>query len=363
MSRPRTPGGSPGNNPGGSPGRSGEPAPGAAARGEGAGQAASAPGSGKSRLPKGSNALRSRPVRSGDRLRFALADRLTVRDRAIAHAVARHRVLTTPQLERLFFGSHSAAAHRLLDLHRLGVLERFRPLRDRWGAHPWHWMTGPLGSAVLAAERGEDPDAAARRWRGERALALAGGQRLAHLVGVNDFYASLAGRARHTPYAALSDWLTEHECAAWTEGIVRPDAWGVWGEAGRAVEFFLEYDRGTETLARLAAKLAGYERLEAERGATAWVVFAFTSARREARARAALAAATVPVATGALEAGAPPHEALWRPVGSDGPRLRLAALDNFAKPEQATARAARGGPRAWRFDRSRPDDMEEAPMD
>ena len=35
----------------------------------------------------------------------------------------------------------------------------------------------------------------------------------------------------------------------------------------RAVEFLLEYDRGTEGLSTLAGKLAAYEQLEAERAA------------------------------------------------------------------------------------------------
>lgn len=363
MTPVENPGGRPVENPGERPGANGEVPPSPPRRRESAGSDASWVENGKTRLPKGTNALRSGPARAGDRLRFALAGRLTARDRKIARAVARHRVLTTPQLARLFFDSEKRASSRLLKLHRIGVLDRFRPIRERWGAHPWHWMIGPLGAAVLAAERGEDPDSAARRWKGERALAYAGGQRLAHLVGVNEFFVGLAARARRGEWPSLKDWLTEAECAAWTEGSVRPDAWGVWQDGGSRVEFFLEYDRGTETLARLAAKLAGYERFEAERGATAWVLFAFTSPRREERARAALAGATVPLATASLDYDTAPDEAVWRPLGADRPRLPLSALAAVPKPAEAMARAARGGPRAWRFDRSRNHGPEEAPIE
>lgn len=95
--------------------------------------------------------------------------------------------------------------------------------------------------------------------------------------------------------------MTEAEVGRWADGIVRPDAFGAWRENGEVVEFFLEYDGGTETHARLVAKLGAYERLEAERGASAWVLFAFPTAGRESAARRALAPATVPVATAALD--------------------------------------------------------------
>src|SRR4029077_10948498 len=98
----------------------------------------------------------------------------------------------------------------------LGVLDRFQPHRPEWGSRPYHFVLGPLGAAVAAAERGEDPERAARRWRGERALALGRTQRLAHLVGVNGCYAALVGAARRGD-GALEEWLTEAEAARWTE--------------------------------------------------------------------------------------------------------------------------------------------------
>jgi hypothetical protein len=269
----------------------------------------------------------------------------------VLRAVERFRVLTTMQVARLFFDSHKRASARLLDLLALGMVERFRPYREGWGSHPWHWVLGREGAAVLAAERG-DPDTPARRWRGERALAYASGQRLAHIVGVNDFHACLAGHARRQPESRLVDWMTAAEAVRCFDRIVSVDAWGRWEEWGRTVEFFLEYDRGTEALRRLAERLSGYERLESERGASAWVLFAFESARRERTARAALAGATVPVATAALADGVEPQEAVWLPLRSSGERLRLSALADAPKPPEALARCAEGGPRAWRFNRA-----------
>lgn len=277
--------------------------------------------------------------------------------------MARHRVFTTDQLTSMFFNSSTAATTRLLRLYRLRVLDRFQPHSPSWGCRPYHYVLGPLGAAVEAAERGEDADRAARRWRGERTLALGRTQRLAHIVGVNGFHASLVGCSRRSEDADLLEWLTESEAARWTEGIVRPDAFGRWREAGEEAEFFLEYDRGTESRRRLVDKLADYERFERERGASSFVLFAFPSERRERAARAALASATVPVATAALAAGDCPHAALWMPLRPAGGRLRLAALGGVPKPPEAHERAKRGAPRAWRFARSRPDDDEEAPIE
>jgi hypothetical protein len=294
---------------------------------------------------------------------LSLAHRLTDRDREIVRAVDRHRVLTADHLTEMFFDTWRRARTRLLQLCDMRVLDRFRPHRPSWGRHPFHYVIGPYGAAVLAAESGDDPDRAARRWKGERVLALGGMQRLAHLVGVNGVHSSLVATARRDASSQLRSWLTEAEAARWTEGIVRPDAWGVWAEQETEVEFFLEYDRGTETLARLTAKLRDYERFETERGATAWVLFAFTSPLREARARIALRPATVPVATAVLAPPAVPCGDLWLPLPPDSCRVRLAALTAIPKPPEALRRAERNSARAWRFDRSRPDDEEEAPIE
>jgi len=311
-----------------------------------AGRAASRPESTKAQLPKGTSALRSPARRASDDIRWSISQRMTDRDRSVIRDLKRFRVLTTPQLARLHFNSFKRASARLLFLHELKVLDRFRPIREHWGAHPWHWVVGPMGAAILAGERGEDPERASRRWRGERMLAYATGQRLAHLVGINDLYVSLAAHARRNE-TCLLDWLTESEAVEWTHGIVRPDAWGTWEDDGRRVEFFVEYDRGTETLGRLVDKLDGYERFEAERGAIAWVLFAFTSGRREQTARRALTAATVPVAT---TWHPDPHDAVWLPLSAAGDRMRLAALADVPKPPEAVERAS-NTMRAWRYER------------
>ena len=297
-----------------------------------------------------------------DEQRLALARRLTDRDRQVLRAVARHRVLTCDQIAEMFFTGRRRAQERLRDLHRLQLLDRFEPFRPAFGRVPLHYVIGRIGAAVLAAEDGTDLDRAIRRWKADRALVLGGSQKLVHLLGVNGFYAALTGHARRLPDAALLDWMTEEECGRWGDEIVRPDAYGIWQDAGTTVEFFLEYDRGTETLARLVNKLAGYERFEAERGATAWVLFLFSSAKREANARRALAGATVPVATAAPRPPLRSYDAVWQPLAPGHGCQRLADLGTVPKPTEALRRAAAGSVRAWRFERSRPDN-EEAPIE
>jgi hypothetical protein len=277
------------------------------------------------------------------------------------HAVASLGVLTPRLAAEAFFDSEYCARKRLVALYRLGVLGRFRPRRAEWGSQPYHYVLSPGGAAVVAAERGDDPARTRKRLLASRVLSLSRSQRLEHIVGVNGMWAALARRARDGD-GSLALWLTEAQCARWAKGIVRPDAYFEWAAAGAAVECFVEYDRGTETLDRLRAKLAGYERFERERGVSAWVLFAFESARREANARRALTDGTVPLATAALCDGLGAGDAAWLPIHG-GERLWPEGLSMVPRPPEAEARAAEGRGRAWRFDRSRFDDDEEAPIE
>jgi hypothetical protein len=345
---------------GAGPGAACEARGGAPVHNETAGRGAEHPAGAGSRLrrkasqPTSPGGGRRNALSSADDRWYRLASRLTERDRAVVRAVGRFGVLTSDQLAAMFFDSTGRAQVRLLALHRMGLLDRFRPWRAGFGAEPYHYVLGRTGAALLAAEDGEDSDSAARRRRRAKGLALAQAQRLAHLVGINGFHVALAGAARRSGRCELEDWMTEAEAARWSSGIVRPDGWGRWREGAELVEFFVEWDRGTEALHRLVAKLEGYERFEAERGAAAWVLFVLPSARREGTARAALAGAGVAVATAAAEGGrVAPAEAVWLPLDRrHGARLRLAELARVAMPEEAVARAAAAAPRAWFFDRT-----------
>jgi hypothetical protein len=283
-----------------------------------------------------------RPRTTPQRL-AGLAGRLTDRDRMLCRLLAEHRVLTTGQLTDLAFPNTDTAEHRLVILHRLGVVARFRPHR-RHGSAPYHYTLGPAGAAVLAAERGITVKQLG--WRRDRLLGLAASQRLAHLVGVNGFFCALARNARQHPEAGLLAWWSAQRCAARWGTLVRPDGYGRWRERRLGeVDFFLEYDRGTEPTARLAAKLAGYADLAHATGiATPLLVWLPTPAR-EAAARRVLLHPAVRVATAAPHDQADPAGAVWLPVGSTGPRRRLAALAHPWYPTPHPPAHRQGAPR------------------
>jgi Replication-relaxation len=261
-----------------------------------------------------------------------LAARLTDRDRAILRLVGEHRVFTTHQLAQIYFHSHDRAEHRLRELTDARVLVRFRPQRRHGeGSAPFHYVLGPAGAAVLAAEQGIEP----RRlgYRQDKALAIAHSQRLAHVVGVNGFFAALMVYARQRPGGAgLAVWLSERRCGDRWGRLVRPDGYGRWREHGREVDFFLEYDRGTEPLGRLAAKLAAYQELAHATQISTPVLLWLPSSRREASLREALASKTclgrLPflVATASPALAPSPAEAAWLPLTQTWPRRRLMEL-------------------------------------
>jgi hypothetical protein len=266
--------------------------------------------------------------RRADRdLAVAVAPRLTPRDRALCGVLFDHRVLTTDQVVDLGFANVTTARHRLAALHRMRVLDRFRPFRPTESA-PWHWVLDSLGVEVVAADRGIEVARPAALHA--RALALADSQRLAHLLGVNGLFCSLARWARSQDDAELAEWWPERRCVAEWGQVVRPDGFGVVRRGEALVEFFVEYDAGTETLARLAGKLDGYADLVRATGWSPWVVFWFPSPRREAEARKILNNPTVPVVTAADGLGAGAGGAAWLPLGSEGPRRHLAGLASTA---------------------------------
>jgi hypothetical protein len=282
---------------------------------------------------------------------------LTERDRVLLRLLARYKVFTSFQVTDLLFNSETRARSRLVELHRLRLIDRFEPHDPRCRNPPYHYVLGRLGTAVIAAERGDDPAAAVKAYKPAVALGLGRSQRLRHRVGTNGFFVALAAYARHHPEANLAAWWSEEDCADWCGEYVRPDGLGDWEEHGVSVEFLLEYDLGTEPLGRLTDKLAGYEKLEHEGGASTWLVFAFQSHRRETSARAALMSASVPIATAALSQEPRPYGAVWQPLyDENAARVRLSELARLAKPRAALDRAASGGTRAWRFERKTPAD-------
>ena len=109
-------------------------------------------------------------------------------------------------------------------------------------------------------------------------------------------------------------------------GWSTPTATAAGANTQTRVDFFLEYDRGSEPLGRLAAKLPGYHALaQASEIATPLLLWLPTPAR-EAATRQALAASSLPVATATPHPDHTPAGPLWLPLHTSGPRRRLAQL-------------------------------------
>jgi hypothetical protein len=252
----------------------------------------------------------------------ALARRLTDRDRRLCRLLWEHRVLTTEQLTSLCFPSRHAATHRLLLLTRLEVIDRFRPFRAT-GSAPFHYVLGRVGAHVLAAEQATTPSELG--YSRSQTLARAHRQRLAHMVGVNGFFAALAATARDRVDAALTAWWSERRCAQRWGHLIRPDGYGRWTEAGITVEFFLEYDTGTETISRVAGKLNGYADLATASGIQTPLLLTLPNPRREAEIHRAFGTPPISVATAAGRV-TDPAGAVWLIVGGHSERLRLAEL-------------------------------------
>ena len=121
---------------------------------------------------------------------------------------------------------------RLAELYALDIVDRFRP--QSWGSPtPFHWVLGPLGAALVAAETGVDLSDLA--WRRTLTHDLAASQRLAHLVGLNGFFTGLLRSARTRPGCYLDQWWSERRCAREWGEVVRPDGYGIWTEHGTAL--------------------------------------------------------------------------------------------------------------------------------
>jgi hypothetical protein len=272
--------------------------------------------------PAGRRPTAVRPRADHD-LVSAVSHRLTPRDRLLCGVLFDHKVLTTEQVANLCFANLTTARHRLTALYELRILDRFRPFRPV-GSDPYHYLLDALGVEIVTADRGiEVPRPGLHH---SRALALADSQRLAHLLGVNGLFCALARWARTVEDAELAEWWPERRCTTEWGEVVRPDGFGTLRHRDRVVEFFVELDRGTETLARLADKVGGYAELVRATGWSPQVCFWLPSPRREAEARRALDHPEVPVTTGAVGLGVGPGGPVWLPVGTTGPRRYLIDL-------------------------------------
>lgn len=210
-----------------------------------------------------SKATLPRPRRVGAEHVFELARHLTERDRELALCLYDQQVLTTDQLELLFFSSRRRAQDRLLFLYRNRMLDRFYPATRFGSGKPQaHWLLDEAGALLVAAtldlERKQLPWQRREDWRSH--------PQLAHRIEANRFVTDLVAATLPEKALGVAAWYGPREAAARLgermHGALRPDAELILQTPTGPIDLLLEWDRGTETQERLEEKLRRYRYAE-----------------------------------------------------------------------------------------------------
>ncbi|MBC9718034.1 replication-relaxation family protein [Streptomyces sp. TRM66268-LWL] len=247
-----------------------------------------------------------------------LSSRLTGRDVWLAEMLHEHKVLTTHHITALAFPGQRTANRRLRQLYFMGVLDSFRPLRQR-GTAAEHYTLGRAGAEVLAARAGVD--LAATGWRKDTCSRIAFSPTLEHTLGVNALLVHLATTVR------LTTWLSERSANRLWGDWIHPDAYAhtTSTDSTSGLPFFLEYDTGSYNLARVEGKLPGYASLNATTATYTPLLIHTHGSRRETALRRRLASTAarldLPIATSNTDLGDPTGP-VWLPLGG-APAARL----------------------------------------
>jgi hypothetical protein len=185
-----------------------------------------------------------------------LLRKLDARERAVLVAIYEHKVLVTEHLKAMFFGSLRRAQDRLHHLVQRGVIDTWYPPQPRGaGKASGHHTLTENGAQVVASLLGIARSELRYVVRDEEDREQ--DSYLAHRMGVNEFFCALIEAGRANDGHGLAKWVPERTVRT-SGGWIRPDGFGVYLDSGSALDFYLEYDRGTETTRQLANKLAGY---------------------------------------------------------------------------------------------------------
>lgn len=189
--------------------------------------------------------------------------RLTDRDKQIVEAVHLYRVLRQDQIQALFFGSRSAAQRVMVRLYDHGFLERcFIPVLS--GRSPTFYVLDRRGAELLRAEMGYDE----LSWHhSSKSLSS---DFLEHTLAINDVRIAIT-LAASQPGFDLLEWRSESDIKADYDRVtlqtktggkraipIVPDSYFVLQTPLGRAPFFLELDRGTETLVRFQTKIRAY---------------------------------------------------------------------------------------------------------
>lgn len=192
--------------------------------------------------------------------------RLTERDLDILQAVYEYEILSTQQLQTLFFPSSQTAYARLSLLYHHGLLERrFLGLYADKMNTPLLYVLDKRGADALQAQRGVEVT-----WRKRnRHVTITF---LEHALAINQVRVAIAKACQLREGFELIHWRGENELKADYERVtietemgrkvsisLIPDSYFVLQTPNGVAHFFLEVDRGTETVKRFKTKIEAYQ--------------------------------------------------------------------------------------------------------
>jgi hypothetical protein len=193
--------------------------------------------------------------------------RLTERDIEIIKTVCEWRIMKGEHIQQLFFGSQSTASFRLSRLYQHGFLNRhFLPVLGGLASSPTIYTIGKNGVEILKRE-GLYNEASKRKLPRKQLSSLF----LEHTLVINTVRVAVTLSAKRHGYH-LRRWLDDLDLKTNYDTVVITDRDGRRREVsiipdsyfelqvpqGRAC-FFVEVDRGTETLRRFEEKVRAYE--------------------------------------------------------------------------------------------------------
>ncbi|MCA0457114.1 MAG: replication-relaxation family protein [Chloroflexi bacterium] len=204
-----------------------------------------------------------RNPRRNRRAKVSRSMKLMSRDIAIIHTVYQYRVLRQNQLERLFGRSRSVMQRVLLRLYQHQFLDRrFLPVYA--GSSPTLYVLDKRGAEVLRTQLGLDD----LTWYSSSKDLKP--DFLEHTTAINDFRIAVTVSAQIAGYE-VSTWVSESALKANYDRVsirtqpnklqtvsLIPDSYFVLKTPFGLLNFFLEVDRGSETIGRFKSKILAY---------------------------------------------------------------------------------------------------------
>jgi hypothetical protein len=132
---------------------------------------------------------------------------LDERDHAILLSLLEYKVLTTHHIKGLLFRSFRRCQHRMKELRDLGFTSSFLPAKGFGeGRPPACWFVTKTGLSEIADAKGVR--ASDLSWVPDHSFRSS--QMLAHRLGVNAFFCSLAEASRANEGHCLATWRPEY---------------------------------------------------------------------------------------------------------------------------------------------------------